>query len=412
MPADRDFELTWTPSPSAAPSATLFTEQREGHTYALLMLMPPAQTGTSAPRPPRDITFIIDTSGSMAGTSIEQAKASLSSALSRLTTQDRFNVIQFNNVVRSLFTGLEPVTPESMKKAVRYTDHLVADGGTEIVPAVRQALKSVQDTSRLQQIVLLTDGQVGNEDELFELLQQKLGARRFFTVGIGSAPNSHLMHKAAEMGRGSFTYIGNVTEVREKMDGLFRKLERPVLHDVTLDVAGWTNAQVYPSHLADLYEGEPVVLAVRAEAAPAQATIRGEMGSGAWSMPVALREASSKEGLSVYWARKKIAALLAEAFTGSPEEQIRNAVLQVALDHHLVSKYTSLVAVDVTPARPGDHQLQSHPRHKPGPRPGLSSHHGTSGHGHGWPAARPGRSSQPLPGLAAVGCETAPIRLE
>lgn len=358
VPAERDFELAWSSAATTGPSATLFTEQRDGETYALLMLMPPTQPEASVSRSPRDLTFIIDTSGSMAGTSIEQAKASLSLALSRLTTQDRFNVIQFNNVVRSLFPGLEPVTPDSMKKAVRYAEHLVADGGTEILPAVRQALKSHQDPARLQQIVLLTDGQVGNEDELFDLLQQKLGTRRFFTIGIGSAPNSHLMRKAAELGRGTFTYVGNVNEVKDKMDGLFRKLERPVLHNVKLDATGWTDVQTYPSTIGDLYEGEPVVFAVRAGAVPSHATLQGQLGARAWSTPVPIADASFRSGLSVYWARKKITALMDGAFTGSPEEEIRKAVVEVALGHHLVSKYTSLVAVDVTPARPTDKPLQ------------------------------------------------------
>ena len=204
---------------------------------------------------PRDVTFIIDTSGSMAGQSIEQAKASLTLALSRLTTQDRFNIIQFNNRVRSLFSDLQPVTAVTIKKAVRFADHLTADGGTEMLPALRQALKGSEDLHRLQQVILLTDGQIGNEEELFELLHHRLGTRRVFTVGIGSAPNSHLMRKTAELGRGTFTYIGNTAEVKDKMDGLFRKLERPVLSDLRFDQTGWTGIEQYPSRIADLYEG-------------------------------------------------------------------------------------------------------------------------------------------------------------
>ena len=104
------------------------------------------------------MTFIIDTSGSMAGQSIEQAKTSVAQALSRLTTQDRFNVIQFNNRVRSLFSDLQPVTAATIKKALRYADRLTADGGTEMLPALRQALKGSEDVHRLQQVILLTDG--------------------------------------------------------------------------------------------------------------------------------------------------------------------------------------------------------------------------------------------------------------
>jgi Ca-activated chloride channel homolog len=360
VPADRDFQLAWQPAPGTEPTASILTEQRDGETYALLMLMPPARQKEPMTKIPRDVTFIIDTSGSMAGQSIEQAKASLTLALARLTTQDRFNIIQFNNRIRSLFSDLQPVTAITIKKAVRYADHLSADGGTEMLPALRQALKGSEDPHRLQQVILLTDGQIGNEEELFELLHHRLGTRRVFTVGIGSAPNSHLMRKTAELGRGTFTYIGNTSEVKEKMDGLFRKLERPVLSDLRFDQTGWAGSEQYPSRIADLYEGEPLVLALRARSLPEQTVLHGQVGTNPWSLPVSMKQATARSGLSVHWARQKISALMDEAVAGGSEDSIRKAVLDVALAHHLVSKYTSLVAVDVTPARPTDKPLTDH----------------------------------------------------
>ena len=353
VPADRDFQLIWFPAARSEPLATIFTEQQNGETYALLMLAPPTEHDEKIVSSPRDLTFIIDTSGSMAGPSIEQAKASLAAALTRLTTRDRFNIIQFNNSVRSLFPSLEPVTAASISKAIRYTEHLSADGGTEILSALRQALKSPQDKARIQQMVLLTDGQVGNEEELLEMLHLRLGTRRLFTIGIGSAPNSHLMRETAEFGRGTFTYIGNVTEVKDKLDVLFKKLERPVLNDIAFD-ASWSGVEQYPPQIADLYEGEPIVVAAKAGSLPQQALLKGTAGNKPWSLPVSFKAATSRGGLSVYWAREKISALMDERCKGGVEEAIRSAVLDVALAHHLVSKYTSLVAVDVTPARPTD----------------------------------------------------------
>jgi Ca-activated chloride channel homolog len=351
VPADRDFQLTWSPVPSTEPSATILTEQRNGETYALLMLMPPTQPRDATPHMPRDLTFVIDTSGSMAGSSIEQAKSALATALTRLTIQDRFNVIQFNNTVRSLFSSAQPVTTTAMRKAIQYVEGLSADGGTEMLPALRQALKSPQDSTRLQQIVLITDGQVGNEDELFELLHHRLGTRRIFTIGIGPTPNSHLMRKTAEFGSGIFTYVGNLTEVKDKLDTLFKKLERPVLNDIQLDRTGWAGLEHYPSNIADLYEGEPIVLALKATSLPDQAVLRGQMGTQPWSLPLSMKQATHRGGLSVYWARQKISSLMDEVFTGTAVETVRKGILDVALAHHLVSTYTSLVAVDVTPAR-------------------------------------------------------------
>ncbi len=354
VPADRDFQLIWHPAPRSGPIATVFTEQKNGETYAMLMLVPPTQQDEKAQRIPRDLTFIIDTSGSMAGASIDQAKRALAGALTRLTTQDRFNVIQFNTIVRSLFSVPQPVTTTTIKQAVRYTEQLSADGGTEVLPALRQALKSPQDSSRLQQIILLTDGQVGNEEELFELLHQRVGTRRLFTVGIGSTPNSHLMRKAAEFGRGTFTYIGKVDKVEQKLERLFKKLERPVLGDITLDPAGWSGLEHYPAKIIDLYEGEPIVLALKADALPSHAMLGGQAGGHPWSLPVSLNQTSAYGGLSVYWARQKISSLMDEAYKGGSDEATKTSVLEVALAHHLVSQYTSLVAVDITPVRPTD----------------------------------------------------------
>ncbi len=354
VPADRDFQLVWHPTPRAEPMATVFTERHHGETYAMLMLVPPTEQNDKAPRLPRDLTFIIDTSGSMAGPSIEQAKASVAAALMRLTTQDRFNIIQFNNAVRSLYSTPQPVTTTTIKRAIRYTEHLSADGGTEVLPALREALKSPQDGSRLQQMILLTDGQVGNEEELFDLLHHHVANRRLFTIGIGSTPNSHLMRKMAEIGSGTFTYIGNVNEVKGKLDGLFEKLERSVLHAITLDQTGWSGLEHYPSQIADLYVGEPVVLAIKAEALPTQATLRGHNGAQPWSLPVSLMSSKSRVGLSGYWARQKISALMDETYRGGAEGGVRKAVIDVALAHHVVSQFTSLLAVDITPARSTD----------------------------------------------------------
>ena len=352
VPADRDFQLTWSLAPNKEPTATILTERRDGATYAMLMLVPPTQQSNTAPLLPRDLTFVIDTSGSMAGPSIEQAKSSLAGALTRLTTQDRFNVVQFNNKVRSLFPFPHPVTTAAMRKAVRYVEGLSPDGGTDMLPALRQVLKSPQDSTRLQQIVLITDGQVGNEDELFELLHHRLGTRRVFTIGIGSTPNSHLMRKAAEFGRGTFTYVGNLTEVKDKLDALFKKLDHPVLNDIQLDPTGWAGLEQYPSRIADLYEGEPIVLALRSTALPDHAILQGLTGTQPWSLSLSMKHTTDREGLSIYWARQKISNLMDEVFTGTAEETIRKGILDVALAFHLVSKYTSLVAVDVTPVRP------------------------------------------------------------
>ena len=360
VPADRDFQLTWQPAPGQNPTATLFTQQQNGATYAFMMVMPPATVGKEAVGLPRETIFIIDTSGSMSGTSIEQARAALLMALPRLTARDTFNVIEFNSIVHALFPTPQPVTTATMRKAMKFVDRLAANGGTEMLPALTQALKAPADAQRIQQVIFLTDGQVGNETELFELIRQRLGPRRLFTVGIGSAPNSHFMRKASEFGRGTFTHIGNVNEVKEKMDALFRKLEHPVLTEIRLEGTGLDGAELFPSRIPDLYDGEPIVVAIKHQSLPDEVTIQGKEGSTPWKVTLSLTQSPAREGLSVYWARQKIAALMDHERSGQDDATLRQAILDVALPHHLVSKYSSLVAVDVTPVRPLDKSLIGH----------------------------------------------------
>ena len=358
VPANRDFQLTWQPAGGPFPAALIYREQQHDSTYGLLMVAPPAsdEMVTTAPR---ETIFVIDTSGSMAGTSIEQAKAALLLALGRLTSQDRFNVIQFNSTTHLLFSEPQAVRTDVLGKAVRYVERLHANGGTEILPAMKMALKGRPPATHLRQVIFLTDGQVGNEEELFDVIRAQLGQSRLFTIGIGSAPNSHFMRKAAEFGRGTFTHIGSISEVKAQMDAIFRKLERPVLTDI--QVQGFEAiAEVFPPRIPDLYEGEPVVLAFKTSTAPSTVTLTGLFNSKPWTQSVDVAGSPSRGGLSVYWARQKLASLMDHHRPEGAEASIRQSILDVALAHHLVSPYTSLVAVDTEPIRPSHASLTTH----------------------------------------------------
>jgi Ca-activated chloride channel homolog len=168
------------------------------------------------------------------------------------------------------------------------------------------------------------------------------------------------MREAARHGRGTFTYIGAVSEVQVKMTALFRKLESPALTDLTLDLPGITGAEVLPGPVPDLYIGEPVVVAFRAPTLPPHAVLHGRLGTAAWERQVTVQQGVENAGLATHWARAKIGALLDGRRGGANDETVRQIVIQVATAHHLVSPYTSLVAVDVTPVRPDGEALQSH----------------------------------------------------
>jgi len=358
VPADRDFELVWQPAAGAEPTAALFTDQTGDRTYALLMLMPPRELERR--RAPREVIFVLDNSGSMAGASIEQARAALKLALARLQPGDSFNVVRFNHRTDSLFAEAQPASRQNLEAAERYVDGIRASGGTEMLSALMRALAAQAASDRLRQVIFLTDGEVGNEEQLFQVIRQRLGDSRLFTIGIGSAPNSHFMREAARLGRGTFTYIGSPGEVQDKMLTLFRKLESPAITDLHLELPGAGEASILPARIPDLYLGEPVMLALRTERPPSRAVLRGRAGSVNWEQEVALQQSGGGSGLSVHWARAQIAALLDARGAGGAEDTVREAVLDIALAHHLVSPYTSLVAVDVTPARPNDAGLATH----------------------------------------------------
>ena len=349
VPANRDFELVWTPDVAAAPGAAVFAERKDGQTYALAMIVPPATAG-DAPRSPREAVFIVDTSGSMEGTSILQAKEALQLALDRLQPGDRFNVIEFNSVTRSLFGAPMPVDTATLARAKSFVAALRARGGTEMKPALEAALTRDAAPGFVRQVVFLTDGAVGNERELVQLIQDRLSDRRLFTIGIGSAPNSFFLTKAAQFGRGTFTFIGDVREVAAKMSALFTKLESPVLTDISVAWPG--SAEVWPREPGDLYAGEPIVVVARTDAQDGTVTITGRRAGAPWSAHVPLSGSANEPGIGVLWARAKIEALTDALKSGESETETRKAIVEVALAHHLVSKYTSLVAIDVTPTAP------------------------------------------------------------
>lgn len=195
VPADRDFVLVWQPVIGHEPKAALFTETGEGGTYALLMVMP-AQAGRDR-HLPREVIFVLDTSGSMGGTSIRQARQALEMAVERLQAGDSFNIIQFNSSTDRLFRLPRAADRHAREMAQDYIRSLGANGGTEMAPALRVALQGVVDPHRVRQVIFLTDGAVGNEAELFGIVKAWLGDSRLFIIGIGSAPNSFFLTKAA-----------------------------------------------------------------------------------------------------------------------------------------------------------------------------------------------------------------------
>ncbi|MCB1701224.1 MAG: marine proteobacterial sortase target protein [Halioglobus sp.] len=354
---DRDFVLAWQPVSGASPTAALFTEQVAGEYYGLLMVLPPARE-RAGPAPPREIIFVVDTSGSMGGVAIAQARDSLSRALLELRPEDRFNIIEFNSSHRALYRRPMPASRHHVQQAREFVRLLRADGGTEMLPALRAALDppregdGMAEQLPLRQVIFITDGAVGNEVALFEEISARLGESRLFTVGIGSAPNSWFMREAARFGRGSHTHIGALEEVGAKMAALFAQLSESSA--VNLNVNWPVPVEACLERLPDLYLGQPLLVAVRfgTEAPAGEVVVSADIAGQPWRQQIQLSDgadpvtAARHDGVASLWAQQKITSLLDGLVLGRDGDAVRAQVLPLALRHRLLSPYTSFVAVE------------------------------------------------------------------
>ena len=357
---DRDFVVRWRPVSGAEPSAAVFHQSWEGEDYLMAMLVP-GESGTMAL--PRDLVFVIDTSGSMAGESLRQARSALQAGLDTLTPKDRFNVIQFNSQTHSLFMGPEVATGNNISRARRYVDRLQADGGTEMAPALSRALERTsqsEEEARVRQVIFITDGAVGNEAALFRQIRQQLGNQRLFTVGIGSAPNRHFMREAARWGRGTYTAIHSPSDVDGPLQALFVAMESPVLTDIQVNWPGQeAGRESFPKRPGDLFQGQPLVHVVRGIPAMGELEVSGRLSGGRdWTRTLDLQQAAPATGLHRHWARAKIDSLEDDArVTGQAPDKA--GITELAVKHGMMSAYTSFVAVDSTPVRSADQPMTS-----------------------------------------------------
>lgn len=397
--ADRDFVLQWQANVGAVPQAATFyqtgkthladnsderseTAQRQpnpvdNNLYSLVMLMPPSVEVSEQHLIARELILVIDTSGSMSGQSITQAKQALQFALAGLRDIDSFNIIEFNSDVTMLSATPLSANSRNIGKANRFIQSLDADGGTEMRSALQTALvDSVQQnleqtdtrSDMLRQVIFMTDGAVGNEHELYQLINDQLGDSRLFTVGIGSAPNSDFMRRAATMGRGTFTYIGKESEVQQKIEQLLNKIEQPVLTNIGLYYLDGSVPDYWPTTISDLYQNEPLWVSIKSASHQQQPIIvSGNINGQYWQQQLDFEENQAAKGIDLLWANAQITSLELYKDNAS-RDRVNKQVEALGLLYHLVTSQTSLVAVDVTPVNPLidnpiDVQLQPHMPH-------------------------------------------------
>jgi len=351
VPADRDFELRWQAA-GRTPNVGLFRENHDGLDYVMAAITPPS-AGPQGPVPPREMVFVIDNSGSMAGESMQAAKDSLVYALRTLRPEDRFNVIRFDDTMTELFRQPVAATLDQVAVARRFAEGLDAEGGTEMLPALQAALVDRHGGSGLRQVIFLTDGSISNEAEMMAEIARNRGRSTVFMVGIGSAPNTYLMRRMAEAGRGTFTHIGLAQEAAERMQELLDRLTTPVARDLTVAVDG-ADLELVPRDLPDLYAGEPLVLLGRGRnLAGATLTVSGTVDGKPWSQALRLRDAQDSDAVAKLWASRRIEEVEAQRWSGELNYELADAAIEeLGMGFHLVTTRTSLIAVDETPSRP------------------------------------------------------------
>ncbi|MDV7103365.1 marine proteobacterial sortase target protein [Vibrio sp. TH_r3] len=360
---DADFVLRWKPKMHDVPQAALFSKTDDHDQFALLMLMPPNSKQVQSIK--KEVIYIIDTSGSMGGTSIRQAKEALKFGLTTLDEHDTFNIIEFDNQASVMFSQSLPANSSNIYTATHWVEQLHADGGTNMASALSLALNTRSENDRLRQVIFITDGSVDNEVELFNFIESNLMDTRLHTVGIGSAPNSYFMSEAAKAGRGSYRYISDLNKVQLQMAELFNDISRPLMQNLKLN---WPADKVefYPKKIPDLYEGQPLVITARwpkdsISDTAKMLSISGRLANNNWQQSVNLAQSSKQNGIDKIWAREKVRDLTQEyRRTGEEQrESLQQQIVTLSLHHQIMSPYTSFVAIEQKVSRPIEDKLNS-----------------------------------------------------
>jgi Ca-activated chloride channel family protein len=330
----------------------LLTHRGSNGGFFSLILQPPERV-TAEDVTPKELVFVLDTSGSMGGFPIEKAKETMKLALDNLYPADTFNLITFAGDTRILFPQPVPATPRNLQKAQDFLSASVGSGGTEMMQAIKAALDSSDNQDHIRIVCFMTDGYVGNDMEIISEVQRHPNAR-VFAFGIGGSVNRFLLDKMAEQGRGEVEYVGLNDDGSAAARRFHERVRNPLLTDITIDWNGLPVADVYPQRVPDLFGAKPVVLSGRFTAA-GHGTVRlkGKMGGQDFvrEIPVDFPESQSQHDvLASLWARTRIDDLMAKDYSGAQQGNMRKdlqeTITQLGLEYRLMTQFTSFVAVE------------------------------------------------------------------
>ncbi len=348
---NKDFILRYDVAGKSIADALLTHRSEKGGFFTLILQPPDRVTVTDVT--PKELVFVLDTSGSMSGFPIEKAKETMKLALDSLYPDDTFNLITFAGDTHILFPEPVPATRENLQKAQTFLSSRSGSGGTEMMKAIKAALDPSDAQGHMRIVCFMTDGYVGNDMGIIAEVRNHPNAR-VFAFGIGSSVNRFLLDKMAEQGRGDVEYVALSDDGSAAARRFHERVRNPLLTDISLEWNGLPVADVYPQRIPDLFGAKPVVLTGRYTAAGnGVVRLKGKMSGRDFvrDIPVAFPESTTQHGvLAPLWARSRIDDLMGQDFNGiqggTMRPDLKETITNLGLEYRLMTQFTSFVAVE------------------------------------------------------------------
>jgi Ca-activated chloride channel family protein len=348
---NKDFILRYDVAGKTIQDAVLAHRSDKGGFFTLI-LQPPDRLGADDVTP-KELVFVLDTSGSMAGFPIEKAKETMKLALDNLYPDDTFNVITFSGDTRILFEQPVRATKRNLQRAQDFLAATAGYGGTEMMGAIKAALEPSDRQSHLRIVCFMTDGFVGNDMAIIDEIQKHKNAR-VFAFGIGTSVNRFLLDNMATAGRGEVEYVGLNDDGSAAAQRFHQRVRNPLLTDISIDWADLPVTDIYPKRIPDLFGAKPLVLTGRYTAgASGTIKLKGNMAGSEFTreIPVSLPETMAlHDVLAPLWARARIDNLMSEDYVGTQLGRIRgdllSTIVQLSMEFRLMTQFTSFVAVE------------------------------------------------------------------
>ena len=363
MPSTKDFIISFEPILSRDPYVQIFAEEVGQDLYLYGLINPQIQLSDIHLTDKSAVTIVADVSGSMSGNSLRKMKTVLTNFINQLPEHYYLNIIAFNDYHFKLFRNPKPATQIVKYQALSFVEKLNADHGTNMMPAVYEALFEKISIPVNHQIVLMTDGAITSERGMMALVDEHIGNKRFHVVGIGSAPNSFLIKNLAKAGRGSYLYVNNSNLVKKSEDLLY-KINRPIIKNLRL--AFPMSHEMLPKRFPDILANDPITFFLKLPNTKKTDLdkpfyLKGNKLSSSWKFEIHPKDIQEGKNLNQLWAREKIAELMFHNAIGKLDTgSNKKKVTKLALEHSLVTEFTSLVAVDDLISREKNETLKTH----------------------------------------------------